>query len=263
MIRTLIVDDEVLAREGIRVRLKDEDDIEIIGEAADGPSAVKAIKKLTPDLVFLDVQMPGFDGFEILERASSEYLPAVIFVTAYDKYAVKAFEAKALDYLLKPISRKRFHESVRRVRLTLAKEEALESAHKSLTELLQSRAKGGKDGNVLLNPPTDKLRLVVKDRHRFLILKAEEVEWIESAANYAEVRARGRSFLLRMTMTALEEKLDPAQFVRIHRSTIVNVDRIREIKTSSSHGDFDVILEDDTTLRLSRAYRDRLLRDQA
>jgi two-component system LytT family response regulator len=263
VIRALIVDDEVLAREGIRVRLKDENDIEIVGEAADGPNAVRAIKKLTPDLVFLDVQVPGFDGFEILERVSGEYLPAVIFVTAYDKYAVKAFEAKALDYLLKPISRKRFQEAVGRVRSMLATEEALETAHKSLIELLQARVKGAQKGG-----PTDRsragaLRLVVKDRHRFLLIKADEVDWVESAANYIDVHARGRSFLLRMTMHALEEKLDPVQFARIHRSTIVNVDKIREINTSCSHGDFDVLLDDGTTLRLSRAYRDRLLRDQA
>lgn len=261
MIRTLIADDEALAREGIRVRLRDEADIEIVGEAADGPSAVKAIRRLSPDLIFLDVQMPGCDGLEVLDRVSSDCLPAVIFVTAYDAYAIKAFEAQALDYLLKPISRKRFHQSVQRARLALARDEALEGAHERLMELLHTRAHGERNAAV----PTGRhyaSRLVVKDRGRFLLVRTDEIDWIESAANYADVRARGRSLLLRTTMSALEEKLDPARFARIHRATIVNVDRIREIQASASHGDFDVVLEDGTVLRLSRGYRDRLLRDQ-
>lgn len=180
-------------------------------------------------------------------------------MTAHDTYAVRAFETRAVDYLLKPISGSRLHEAVSRVRLALAQEEALETLHGRLTDFLQSRRHASSPGP---RYAPDRLRLVVKDGDRFVLVKAEEIDWIESAANYAEVHARGGSFFLRMTMNALEEKLDPAQFVRIHRSTIVNVDRVHDIAASASHGDFDVTLDDRTVRRLSRGYRDRLLHNE-
>jgi two-component system LytT family response regulator len=260
MIRTLIVDDEALAREGIRIRLSGEPDIEIVGEAADGPAAVEAIKKLVPALVFLDVKMPGFDGFEVLERANRWHSPLVVFVTAYDRYAVSAFEVHAFDYLLKPICGERFKDALQRVRLALATEETLEASHKRMSEFLDSHASGERQAGGL-GQREHVTRLVLKDRDCYFLVKADEVEWIHSAANYAEVHARGRSFLLRMTMNALEDRLDPLQFARIHRSTIVNVDRIAEIKPSVSHGEFEVVLKGGTTLRLSRGYSSHLLRE--
>ena len=261
MIRTVIVDDEDLAREGIRVWLAKERDVEVVGEAADGPSAVAMIQTLAPSLLFLDIQMPGFDAFEVLERAATKHLPAVVFVTAYDRYAVQAFEARALDYLLKPISGVRFQEALQRVRLDLVKEEALGQTRQRLVDLLDSRKR-----SVSPEPtgPAEKRggveRLVVKDHDRFLLVRAEEVDWVESAANYVQLHARGRSFLLRTTMNDLETQLDPSRFARIHRSTIVNVDRVQEIKPSW-HGDFNVLLESGTVLRMSRGYRNRLLPD--
>jgi two-component system LytT family response regulator len=238
MIRALIADDEPLAREGIRVMLADLADIDVVGEAADGVEAVAAIENLAPDLLFLDVQMPGIDGFEVLRRLPAA-VPAVVLVTAYDRHAVKAFEAQALDFLLKPISTTRFGEVIGRVRRSLAQ----------TAEPRLSRA---------VSPPAHLPRFPVKDRERFLLLKPEEVEWIHSAANYAELHARGRSFLVRMTMSELEERLDPARFVRIHRTTIVNIDRVSEIQPEH-HGEFQVVLQDGAKLRLSRRYRDRLL----
>ena len=238
MIRTLIADDEPLAREGIRARLADQADIDVVGEAADGVEAVEAIETLSPDLLFLDVQMPGIDGFEVLRRLRAA-VPAVVLVTAYDRHAVKAFEAQALDFLLKPISTARFIEVLGRVRRSLAAPAEARSPR-------------------LASPSAHLTRFPVKDRERFLLLKPEEVEWIHSAANYAELHARGRSFLVRMTMSELEERLDPARFVRIHRSTIVNVDRVAEIQPAY-HGEFQVVLQDGAKLRLSRRYRDRLL----
>lgn len=260
MIRALIIDDEMLAREGVRVLLRQATDVEIVGEASDGPTAVKAIKKFSPDLLFLDVQMPGFDGFEILERVSSDYLPAVIFVTAHDAYAVRAFESRALDYILKPINGKRFQETLQRVRLKLAMEEALDKAHKNVADLLRSREhlRAEMADGVAPTKTSSMQRFAVKDRDRFLLLKSGEIDWIESAANYVQLHARGRSFLLRMTMNELEGELDSSLFVRIHRSTIVNIERIVEIKPTW-HGDFEVILQDATSLRLSRAHRHRLL----
>lgn len=259
LIRTVIVDDEPLAREGVRVRLEAEPDVEIVGEAADGPTAVQMITTLRPDLVFLDVQLPGLDGLEVLRRVSTEYLPSVIFVTAHDQYAVQAFQANAVDYLLKPYSRKRFEQAMARVRLELMKEVALAQTHQKVVRLLHpDQPVGG--GAVAGSRPEEPYvqRVAVKDRDRYLIVKTDTIDWIDSAANYAQLHSGGRAFLLRTTMNELEGRLDPELFVRIHRATIVNVDRVREIQPSE-HGDFTIVLRDGTNLRLSRTYRDRLL----
>ena len=242
MITAFIVDDEKLAREGIRLMLKKEADVDVVGEAADGPSAMKSISKTTPDLLFLDVQVPGLDGFEILARCQRGPTPLVIFTTAYEKYAVKAFEAHAVDYLLKPIRAQRLREAVQRARVELAKEpvSGLEPTQPAVSK-----------------SPTLR-RLVVRDRDRYLLLKATEVDWIQSAANYVQLHAHGRCYLVRMTMNEIETQLEGLSFARIHRSTIVNIDRLTEIRPSP-HGDFQVVLDNGTTLRLSRAYRDHLL----
>ena len=242
MITAFIVDDEKLAREGIRLMLKKEVDVEVVGEAADGQSAMKAISKLTPDLLFLDVKVPGLDGFEILARCHRGHTPLVIFTTAYERYAVKAFDAHAVDYLLKPIKAQRLREAVQRARVELSKEPT--SGH----EPAQST----------VSKPPNLRRLVVWDRDRFLLLKAEEVDWIQSAANYVQLHAHGRCYLVRMTMNEIETQLEGLSFARIHRSTIVNIDRLTEIRPSP-HGDFQVVLDNGTALRLSRAYRDHLL----
>ena len=261
MITALIVDDERLAREGLRIALKREADVKIVGEAADGPAAVKAIAKLAPDLVFLDIRMPGLSGFEVLQKVSQTQprLPVIIFVTAFDKYAIKAFEAHALDYLLKPVEPRRFRDAVQRSRAELAKEELLEQNHGRVVEFLQSheRLAFARPGDTVAKPEYLE-RVAVRVRDRFLLVKMQEVDWIESAANYVQLHARSRAFMLRMTMGELEEKLDAQQFARIHRSTIVNVDKMVEVKPSL-HGDFDVVLQDGTTLRMSRGYRDRVL----
>jgi two-component system LytT family response regulator len=237
MIRTVIVDDAPLVREGIRLLLEPEKDVEIVGEAADGPAAVTTITRLRPDLMFLDVQMPNLNGFEVLDQAASPTC-AVIFVTAYDDYALRAFEANAIGYLLKPITPKLFQSAMQRARQLLSG--------------AQSAGDAGKAGVRRLP------RLVVKDHGRFVLLRPDEVDWITSAGDYVEYHSRGRCFLVRQTVSELEETLDPGMFVRIHRTTIVNVDRIQEIE-ALPQGDFAVKLSDRTTLRLSRSYRARLL----
>jgi two-component system, LytTR family, response regulator len=241
MIRTVIVDDEPLARDGIRLRLANERDIDVIGEAADGSAAVKLIRDELPDLVFLDVQMPGMSGFDVLSAIAGEHLPVIVFVTAYDQYAIRAFDVRAIDYLLKPFTRERFEETLRRAR----------------RELEHREEDGGSSrvADLVSDPLT---RLVVRNRDRYVLLKAEEVDWMEAAANYVEVYARGKSFLVRTTISSLEQKLDPRRFTRIHRSTIVNVDRIAEIR-SDAHGDFDVLLTNGKVLRMTRGYSERLL----
>jgi two-component system, LytTR family, response regulator len=249
-IRALIADDEPLARKGIRVWLEPERDVHIIAEATDGEEAVESIQDLKPDLVFLDVRMPGIDGFEVLERVSSVYLPLTIFVTAYDSYAIRAFEVHAIDYLLKPISPARLSAAVQRVRHELLMREEFEISQNKLLRLLESV---GRSGDAQLPR-----RFVVRDRDKFVIVATEEIDWIESAGNYAELHVGKKVFFLRETMRTLESRLDSNQFVRIHRSTIVNISRIKEI-TREWTGDFEVHLHDGTKLRMSRSHQNRLL----
>lgn len=244
--RALLVDDEVLAREGVRLELDRQPDIVVIGEAIDGPDAVESINRLRPDIVFLDIQIPGFDGFEVIQRIAPGQMPVVVFVTAFDTYAVRAFDARALDYLLKPISSQRFDDAVQRAREILATERHSPTLH----------------GSAVAGPPTTPpayyQRFTVRQRERFLVIKATDVDWFESASNYVELHVGGRSHLVRVTLAELERRLDPLNFARIHRSTIVNLARVVNIYPTS-HGDFSVLLSNASVLRLSRAYRDRVI----
>lgn len=250
-IRTLIADDEPLARKGIRVRLEPQHDIDIVGEATDGEEAVEIIQTLKPDLVFLDVRMPGIDGFQVLERVASVHIPLTIFVTAYDSYAIRAFEVHAIDYLLKPLSEERLNAALQHVRHELLLRDELEASQNRLLRLLESVRGAGQDSHF-------SKRFVVRDKDKFVIVAAEDLDWIESAANYVELHSGKKLFLVRETMRTIESRLDPNQFVRIHRSTIVNISRIKEI-TREWTGDFEVMLLDGTKLRMSRSYQNRLL----
>ena len=279
LIRTVLVDDEPLAREGLRVRLGREEDVEIVGEADDGPAAVDMILSLRPDLVFLDVQMPGFDGFDVVSRTAATFLPTIIFVTAYDRYALRAFEVHALDYLLKPIAHRRFQEALRRARHELTRRaregaaarspeditsdnESISAVADRLRRMLDEREAtlGGATPRPV--PPPDgaryALRFTVRDGERYVLLRAADVDWAEASANYVRLHVGPKTFQMRTTMSDLERQLDPAQFARIHRSAIVNLDRIREIRPEW-HGEYEVALVTGATLRLSRGYRDRLL----
>jgi two-component system LytT family response regulator len=262
MIRTLVVDDEPLAREGVRVRLESERDVELVGEAGDGPAAVEAIRRLLPDLVVLDVQMPGIDGFEVLARVADTCLPAVIFVTAYDRYALRAFEVHALDYLLKPFTAARLHDAMNRVRRELERDgdrDDLAAVVGMIGARERGRAPDAPPGSQAPRDTHYTERWAVKDGERYLMLRADEVDWIEAAANYVRFHARDTSFLLRSTLAAVAGTLDPRRFARIHRSTIVNIDRVREVRPEW-HGDFDVLLAGGQLLRMSRRYREALLR---
>ncbi len=245
-IRTLIVDDEPLGRERIRTLLQDNPGVILIGECRDGHEAVEAIRVQQPDLVFLDVQMPELDGFGVIRAIGVEQMPAVIFITAYDAYAVHAFEVHALDYLLKPFDVDRFAEAFERA------VEVIRRQHK--TDLDQRLAGLIRD----LQPATKGLeRLMIKTPQRIYFIRTDEVEWIEAAGNYARLHANGKTHLLRQTMNALERQLDPDCFLRIHRSTIVNVDRVKELNRMFN-GEYEVRLHDGTTLTLSRGYRSQL-----
>jgi two-component system LytT family response regulator len=247
-IRTLIVDDEPLARERIKRFLTSERDLELIGECVEGREAVAAIQTLKPDLVFLDVQIPELDGFGVVKAIGIAEMPAVIFVTAYDRYALQAFDVNALDYLLKPYNRERFRKAVERARAQLSN-----GAKGELNERLLSLLENFKP-----EPPRHLERLMIKSSGRVFFLRTEELDWIEAEGNYLRVHAGRESHLLRETMNRLASKLDPDKFLRIHRSTLVNIERIKELQPLFS-GDYVVILRDGKQLTLSRSYRDKLL----
>ncbi len=242
--RTLIVDDEPLARERIRTLLRDEPDIELIGECADGKEAVSAIQRKNPELLFLDVQMPEMDGFAVLDAVGPERVPAVVFVTAYDRYALRAFDVHALDYLLKPFDRERFQKALERARAQVGERGKLGDR---LLALLKD----------IKEEPKHPERFVIKSAGRVFFLRADEINWVEAAGNYVQLHVGSSTHLMRETMGGLEARLDPEKFVRIHRSTIVQVDRIKEMQPAF-HGDYIVILQDGARLNLSRSYREKL-----
>ncbi|MDB4951430.1 MAG: yehT 1 [Gemmatimonadetes bacterium] len=246
-IRALIVDDEPLARERIRLMLAEHPDVQVVGECEHGAEAVERILETSPDLVFLDVQMPGMDGFGVLEAVGPAAVPAVIFVTAYDRYALRAFEAHALDYLLKPFERDRFRLALERARAHLGShgERELERRLQRLLDEMHAR-------------PRFPARLTVRSGTRISFVGTHEVDWIEAEANYARLHVAERSYLVRDTMGGMEARLDPAQFVRIHRSTIVRIDKIREVE-ASVQGEYIVVLQDGTRLTSSRSYRRKLV----
>ncbi|MCX8091101.1 MAG: response regulator [Verrucomicrobiae bacterium] len=243
-IRALIVDDEPLARERIRTLLREEPDVEVVGECADGPAAVAAIQKLSPDLLFLDVQMPGMDGFGVLRALGHAQMPEVIFVTAHDQHAVKAFEAHALDYLLKPFKPARFREAVRRAREQLARRRAGAISENLAALLAQQPA-----------PRARLSRIAVKSGERTVFVKTSEIEYIESAGNYLVLHAGRENHVIRETLGALEAQLDPKQFVRINRSTLVNVEQIRELQPLFK-GEHVVVLRNGRQLPLTRGVRE-------
>jgi two-component system LytT family response regulator len=246
-IRTLIVDDEPLARERVKRFLRDEKDISIIGECGNGEDAVEAIQREKPDLVFLDIQMPEKNGFEVIRSLDYKQLPTVVFVTAYDQYALQAFDVHALDYLLKPFNRDRFQRAVVR-----AREQIEDRRRGDLDERLTSLIENLKSEKKYLD------RLVVKTVGRVFFLKTDEIDWIEAAGNYVKLHVGRESHMIRETMNGIETKLDPDKFIRIHRSTVVHIDRIKELHPMFS-GDYAVMLRDGTELALSRNYRERFL----
>jgi two-component system, LytTR family, response regulator len=250
-IRTMIVDDEPLARRGIRQLLASHQDIEVTAEARNGKEAVRLLTTLAPmDLVFLDVQMPELDGFAVLRQLDAEQLPAVIFVTAYDTFAVRAFEAHALDYLVKPVHEARFENALERVRERLLSKQAVEISRK-LSNLLSTDAFSAPQP---LAQPEIAQRLVIAGNGGPLIIDVGEVEWIEAEDYYAAIHTGRRRHLIRESLTSLEARLDPSQFVRIHRSALVNLSHAREIR-SPMIGQTTLILRDGTQLPLSRRRR--------
>ena len=247
MIRALIVDDEPLAREGLKLHLAKDKEVTVVGEAGEGRRAVTMIASLKPNLVFLDVQMPGLDGFQVVAAIDPAHLPTVIFATAYDQYAIKAFEVHAIDYLLKPFSAERFAAALCKAKEDISARGSQDSRRR-LLELIADRAGAAAHLH----------RFVIKSGEGYRFVPAADVASFEAQGNYVRLKTGNGQHLLRITMAELEKRLDPRRFARIHRSTMVNIDRIKEI-TPAWHGDFEVLLTDGQRLRLSRNFRDRLL----
>jgi two-component system LytT family response regulator len=254
VIRVVIVDDEPPARQNLRVLLGRLPDVEIVAEAGSGTRAIQAIEEHDPDLVFLDVQMPEMDGFDVIDAIGPERMPITVFVTAYDRYALRAFEVRALDYLLKPYDDKRFAATMERVRERI-RTRAEGDFGRRMLELMEERRAG-----VVAAPPTGALRhLTVRGADSVRLLKVDDVVRFEAAGDYVRAWVAGGSHLIDDAMKELEERLDPSRFVRIHRSHIVRVGAIRELQPFL-HGDWIVVLEDGTKLRLSRTRRPALER---
>lgn len=246
--RTAIIDDEPLARDKLRAFLSRHPEFELVGEAGDGLAAVRVIEERHPDLVLLDIQMPELDGFEVLAALETESPPYVIFVTAYDHYAVQAFEVGAIDYLLKPVAPDRFDQALDRARQQLIRGTGLDLADRLARALEQ------------VAPARPRIeRFLVKEQGRSRFIAAHEVEWIEAAGNYLKLNMAGAVHLVRATMKEIEARLDPARFARVHRTAIVNVDRIQYLEPWS-HGDQLIVMKSGEKLMLSRRYRDRLPR---
>ena len=245
-IKVLVVDDEPLARERLTTLLSQEPDVELVGPARDGEEAITAIHDDSPDLVFLDVQMPQMNGFDVIEAVGSDKMPLVIFVTAYDQHALKAFQVRALDYLLKPFDRERFTDALQRARKQLERDETGDLGRRLLALVKDLRRD---------QPRSD--RLVVKSGGRLFFLRTDEIDWIEAAGNYVRLHVGTTSHLLRETMNAIEGRLDAEKFFRIHRSRIVNMERIQEMQPWLN-GEYAVVLRTGTRLTLSRGYREKL-----
>lgn len=268
MIRTIIVDDEPLARDALRTHLQREEGLEVVGECRTGREAVQAIRDLSPDLVFLDVRMPDLSGFEVLEQLEGEGMPDVVFVTAHDEYALRAFDMHALAYLLKPFDDVRFAQTMRHVRQIVAGREAgarldLSALVADLRGVLAAGGHAPEAAGAHRSPPLDSSgqdpieRFIVKSGLRSRIVAAGDVDWIEADGNYARLHCGTESHLISKSMRELAGSLDPRRFVRIHRSAIVNVDRIRELRTDD-YRDYTLILRDGQRLRLSRSHRQAL-----
>lgn len=254
-IRTIIVDDEPAARRGVRLLLERDGGVEIVGEAAGGVEAAELIRRAKPDLAFLDVQMPGGDGFAALSQLDAAVTPAVVFVTAYDEHALRAFEVNAVDYLLKPYDDTRFAAALQRGKDEVRRRQA-DVVNSRLTQLLDYLQQTGERA-VAPREDVASDRILLKSSGEIFFLKADEIDWIEAEGDYMKFHVAGRAHLMRETMARLEARLDPKRFIRIHRSTIVNIDRLRKLSPSFA-GEYAVILSDGTKLKLSRGYHERI-----
>jgi two-component system, LytTR family, response regulator len=246
-VRAIIADDEELARKKLSMMLELESDVQLVAECRDGTETLRALSTHKPDLLLLDIRMPDLDGFEVLSRMAGKDMPLVVFTTAYDQHAVQAFEAHALDYLLKPFDQERLHEALVRARNELLTRNERDTTQRILHFLSESAAK----------QPSASRRLIIKAGGRVVFLSFDQIDWVEAAANYVRIYVGKQSYLLRRGIGEIAERLDPLQFIRIHRSAIVNVQKIKELQPVNS-GEYIVVLRDGKELSCSRGYRSGL-----
>jgi two-component system, LytTR family, response regulator len=245
-IRALIIDDEPLARKGLRQLLQDDPEVNVLGECGDGLEAVEQIRAQHPDLIFLDIQMPEMDGFAVLESLGPEEIPLVIFVTAYDQHALRAFQVHALDYLLKPFEEERFQEALQRAKAQMRQKSSTQMTQRILEMLDGNREERQAPG-----------RIMVRNAGRITFVRVEEVDWIEAQGDYVCLHCQGKKHLVREKISDMESQLAADRFLRIHRSTIVSIPRIKEMQPLF-HGEYAVVLHDGTRLTMSRSFRDRV-----
>ena len=262
-IRALVVDDESLSRRGLMIRLREAPDVEVVGEAVNGREALLAIREHQPDLVFLDIEMPGMSGFDVISQLPTESMPLVVFVTAFDRYAIQAFEARAVDYLLKPVDEDRMADALTHIREQLAQRQA--AGQRDRLMHLMADLKGSADWPAELMEAADTagggagLTPVLPIRHGAEIVRVPfpDIDWIDAAGDYMCVHAAGETYILRGTMKSLEDVLDPAIFQRVHRSTIVNLGRVERLRPHIN-GEFFLMLTGGHEIKLSRTYRDKM-----
>mgnify|MGYP003133861458 CR=1 FL=1 len=260
-IRALIVDDEALARQGLAVRLEQDSRIELLRSCKNGREALEAIAELEPDLIFLDIQMPGMSGFDVVERLQQDNMPLVVFVTAYDEYAIKAFEVHAVDYLLKPIEQERLQQALDHVSVRLAgKRDQLEKQR--LMDVVIRLTGRSEDAVAELMVNEESVvryseKLAIKDGSSTTFVPVRDIDWIDAAGDYMCVHVKGETHIMRTTMKELESSLDPNLFQRVHRSTIVNLDRVERV-SSHINGEFHLTLSCGTSLKMSRSYKDKV-----
>ncbi|MFT7559232.1 MAG: two-component system LytT family response regulator [Flavobacteriales bacterium] len=260
-IRTIVVDDEALARRGLKIRLKEFPDVELIAECANGREALKSIESLQPDLVFLDIQMPGLDGFDVIKSMQSDDMPMVVFVTAFDQYAVEAFDVRAVDYILKPVEEDRLAQAIEKARANIASKSALSDKQQLLSLI----------GDITGKTPSDLAdafysekhrkgypdKLYIKDGSDVAIVDMHEIDWIDAAGDYMCVHVGEKIHIMRTTMKQLDEQLDPELFQRVHRSTIVNLSRVKQL-CSHINGEYHIVLACGARLKMSRSYKKKI-----
>ena len=264
-IRVMLVEDEPLAIQGLNLRLEEFSEVEVVGTASNGREAIKEIRALSPDLVFLDIQMPGIDGIGVVRALIGSDMPLFVFVTAYDKYAIDAFEANALDYIVKPVEEERLKDAIHRARETIKSRSAV-SRESRLVEMLSSFSEDERSRvKELINDPDSSEqnrypeKMSFKDGSKVIVLNADEIDYIDAAGDYMCVHAAGKTHIIRETMKALEARLDPSRFQRIHRSVMVNVNKVKELHPHSN-SEYFLILENGQELKLSRSYKDVISR---
>ena len=256
-LRTLLVDDEALSRRGLELRLRMAGDVEIVGQCTNGREALNAIREQKPDLVFLDIQMPGLSGFDVLAELQPHELPMIVFVTAYDRFAVQAFEARAIDYVLKPVDDERLAATLAHVRELTEQRAAVAERNQLVHLLAELRGSGELETNEAVSEPQVPNWLPIRNGRETVRVPVQAIEWVDAAGDYLCIHADGHTHILRATMREMENLLDPRLFQRVHRSTIVNLSRVKSLR-AHMNGEYFLRLEGGQELKLSRTYRDKV-----